>query len=178
MVEYLFYQILLQDPHLEDISSCDQPNLDTCSAPPCYLVTISDQRPQTNKPADKVQGTRINHYCLVLPPLHVHPTNSPFGPKAPFIAAAGVIPQQVLGQCTVVSSSSKSGTLNPALNGLYFLMRQLDHNQIFTRPGSMTRSRSGKHLVSDWRIKRYSPLSAGLSVPPKHHSAFSQHPDS
>ena len=36
--------------------------------------------------------------------------------------------------CTVVSSSSVTGTLNTALNELYLLMRILDLNQIFTRP--------------------------------------------
>ena len=71
----------------------------------------------------------------------------------------------------MVFSSSKSGTLNPALNGLYLLMRHMDHNQIFTRPGS----RSDLGLVQIWvrsvgRIKRYSLLSAGLCVPSKHHS--------
>ena len=36
----------------------------------------------------------------------------------------------------MVTFNSKSGTLNPALNGLYLLMRQMDHHQIFTRSGS------------------------------------------
>ena len=35
--------------------------------------------------------------------------------------------EMVLHHCTVVSSSSKSCKLKPALNGLYLLMCQLDH---------------------------------------------------
>ena len=69
-------------------------------------------------------------------------------------------------QCTVVFSSSKSGTLNPALNGLYILMRPTDHNQVCTTP----RSGQDPGLVKIWywfiwHIKRYIPLSARLSVP-------------
>ena len=67
-------------------------------------------------------------------------------------------------QYTVVSSSIKSGILNPAGKGLYLLMRQLDHYQTFTRPWSWPDP--GKKLVVI--IKSYNPLSAGLSVPSKH----------
>ena len=70
-------------------------------------------------------------------------------------------------------SSSKSSTLNPALNGLYLLMRHMDLYQIFTRSGSWP----DLGLVQIWLrsdlIERYSQLSAGLSVPSKHHSALS-----
>ena len=45
--------------------------------------------------------------------------------------------------CTVVFSGSKSGKLNPALNGLYLLMRHMDLSQ--TR--ILARSRSGTNLV-------------------------------
>ena len=62
------------------------------------------------------------------------------------------------------------GTLNPPLNGL---IRHMDHYQNFTRPGFWP----DLGLVQIWlrsvgRIKRYSQLSAGLSVPSKHHSAM------
>ena len=68
--------------------------------------------------------------------------------------------------CTVGFSSSKSGTLNPALNGIYFLICHMDHYQLLAKPGS----RPDLGLVQIWlrsvgRIKRYSQLSAGLSVP-------------
>ena len=49
-------------------------------------------------------------------------------------------------QCKVVFSSSKSSTLNPALNGIYLLMRHMDHYQFFTRPGSW----SDLGLVQIW----------------------------
>ena len=57
------------------------------------------------------------------------------------------------GQCTVVSSSSKSGTLNPALNGLYLLMHYMDHYQILTRPGSW----SDLGLVLIW-LRKLAPI--------------------
>ena len=76
-------------------------------------------------------------------------------------------------QCTVVFSSSKSGTLNPALNGIYLLMRHMDHYQIFTRPGTQSDLGIVQILLrSVGRIKRYRQLSAGLSVLSKHHSAM------
>ena len=65
----------------------------------------------------------------------------------------------------MVSSSSKSGTLNPVLNGLYLLMHQLNTKFL---PHLVF----GSDLIGASKDSR--PFIAGLSVPPKHHSAIAQ----
>ena len=54
---------------------------------------------------------------------------------------------QVIQQKSVIALQCFDGTLNPALNGLYLLMRQLDHYQISIRP----RSDQDQCLIKIWQ---------------------------